>query len=469
MHRPDMERVGTPVLDRRAFALEDQRAFAALSGDWNPLHVDPEAARRTPFGAAVVHGVHLLLWALDRAVAAPVRVVSLRAQWKRPARVGDEVELEVSGDPDRLVLQARVQGQLVLEATVALAAGAASDTRAVPPGAWPEPVAPTFVSRDEIATAQGTVGLAIDPDRAGAMFPGAARHLGAIALAELLATTRLVGMRCPGLHSVYAGIQLAAEAREPLALDYRVSRANLKYSLVELAVEGPTLSGTLETFYRPAPQPAPSVDEIRRHVRAGEFADRRALVVGGSRGIGEAIARCLAVGGARVCVTYHRGASDAAAVAADHPDAIRVQPFDVTGAARLAWPFDEPPTHLYYLATPRIPAVGGFSMAELDEMLRYYVGGLYAAVEAAVSPEVRLAVWAPSTVFLDQGAGNPAYAIAKAAMEELGRRLPKTHHVAVRMPRLPRLATDQTAGLIQLPAAPVLDVVLAELRAQLPS
>ena len=34
-------------------------AFVALSGDRNPIHVDPIAARRLPFGRRAVHGVHL--------------------------------------------------------------------------------------------------------------------------------------------------------------------------------------------------------------------------------------------------------------------------------------------------------------------------------------------------------------------------------------------------------------------------
>ena len=49
----------------RRFTEQDQERFARLSGDWNPMHLDPVAARRTQAGAPVVHGVHLTLWTLD--------------------------------------------------------------------------------------------------------------------------------------------------------------------------------------------------------------------------------------------------------------------------------------------------------------------------------------------------------------------------------------------------------------------
>ena len=53
------------MLAERTFTKADQARFAAVSGDRNPVHLDPVLARRTPAGAPVVHGVHLLLWGLD--------------------------------------------------------------------------------------------------------------------------------------------------------------------------------------------------------------------------------------------------------------------------------------------------------------------------------------------------------------------------------------------------------------------
>ena len=48
-------------LSSRKFTLEDQIEFVEISGDWNPVHVNPIAARRTIYGGVVVHGIHSLL------------------------------------------------------------------------------------------------------------------------------------------------------------------------------------------------------------------------------------------------------------------------------------------------------------------------------------------------------------------------------------------------------------------------
>ena len=50
---------------KRIFTEQDQLSFASLSGDFNPLHVNTISARRQFSGGLVVHGIHLLLWALN--------------------------------------------------------------------------------------------------------------------------------------------------------------------------------------------------------------------------------------------------------------------------------------------------------------------------------------------------------------------------------------------------------------------
>jgi len=66
------------TLAQRSFSDKDQQEFAAASGDHNPMHMDALLARRTQAGAPVVHGVHLLLWALDALAAAQPELPLLR-------------------------------------------------------------------------------------------------------------------------------------------------------------------------------------------------------------------------------------------------------------------------------------------------------------------------------------------------------------------------------------------------------
>lgn len=55
-------KIGQTLTVKRTFSQQDFNRFAALSGDDNPIHVDPEFSMRTKFGRTVAHG--MLLYSL---------------------------------------------------------------------------------------------------------------------------------------------------------------------------------------------------------------------------------------------------------------------------------------------------------------------------------------------------------------------------------------------------------------------
>ena len=52
-------------LGKRTFSKKDQKVFAELSGDYNPIHICDMEAQKSPAGECIVHGVNALLWALE--------------------------------------------------------------------------------------------------------------------------------------------------------------------------------------------------------------------------------------------------------------------------------------------------------------------------------------------------------------------------------------------------------------------
>ncbi|MBY0226638.1 MAG: MaoC family dehydratase [Hyphomicrobium sp.] len=49
--------VGLEASMARTVSEADIVAYAALSGDYNPIHLDPEYAAKTPFKARIAHGI----------------------------------------------------------------------------------------------------------------------------------------------------------------------------------------------------------------------------------------------------------------------------------------------------------------------------------------------------------------------------------------------------------------------------
>ena len=77
------------------------RAYAALTDDFNPIHLDPAFAAGTPMGGVIAHGTMsiCLLWsAIFRSYGAGARDLDLDVRFVRPVRIGET--LTAGGTPD---------------------------------------------------------------------------------------------------------------------------------------------------------------------------------------------------------------------------------------------------------------------------------------------------------------------------------------------------------------------------------
>jgi hypothetical protein len=475
------------ILDTRIYQMVDQRRFAALSGDANPIHLDPIAARRELFGGVVVHGMHTVLRALDAwlatrrlASAQPIALHALRVSFTAPIPLEQEVETRlVAEDDGRVRLDAWCGDRLSLHAEVEWGEEADLDpTRLSMPPYSAHDRKPRILERSDLTGRAGSLTLWADRGATASEFPDLVARTGLRTAAELLTLTRLVGMHCPGLRSIFSGFELERRTSflPPGAWRYAVARVLPGTSLVQIDVESARLAGRLDTFLRPAPQLQPSYAVVKERVQPGEFAGQRALVVGGSRGIGEVTAKIVAAGGGLAVVTWHTGREDAEALAAE----IR------TGGGRcetLACDVEHPgsllgelqerdllPTHLYYFASPRIFAErrGGFRPELHARFAAVYVDGFAALLLGCRNLAGReLAVFYPSSAALDVAPERKdEFLTAKSAGEQLCREFgaadPK---MRIRAQRLPRIATDQTRSLVHVATENALDVMLPEVRA----
>ena len=84
---------------RRTFTQSDFNRFAALSGDDNPIHVDPEFSARTNFGRTVAHGMFLystVCGVLGTRLPGPGTIqVEQELMFPTATPTGEEVEIRV--------------------------------------------------------------------------------------------------------------------------------------------------------------------------------------------------------------------------------------------------------------------------------------------------------------------------------------------------------------------------------------
>jgi NADP-dependent 3-hydroxy acid dehydrogenase YdfG len=479
--------LGSTLTNHFSIGLDESVAFARLSGDYNPLHIDPIFARRTQFGGAVAHGIHVILKALDvlgdDALPARFHAAAITCTFNNPIHTGSVVQVDTTLEAGaRLRLVGESEGRLAFSATIDLDGG--------------QPALPSPLNDEEFETAlprvqtlprvnqEGTVQNQLSRAGLRNLFPRLAGSGDPGWIADLLATTRIVGMECPGMHSIYSGLKLRGsknmEGATAHLMRYIVQKTDSRFNMVRMAVAGAVLEGTVEAFVRPPPVDQMPLSEVRARVDRASHAGEIALVIGGSRGLGELTAKILIAGGADVTISYASGRDDAERVCLEAREAglscsmLRLDvtaPFDGESMGELtAKPF----SHVYFFASPHITrnVTGHWNHALFERFSTVYVQGLALVAQTMLSrptpADQLLRFLVPSTVFLDSPEkGFAEYCAAKAAAETLCDYLGRHHRAAFARPRLPRMRTDQTSGLAdaQEPFA-VLQAILARFHAE---
>lgn len=467
-------------LAQRVFSSIDQEQFADISGDHNPMHMDALQARRTQAGAPVVHGVHLLLWALESlAIAQPdlPKMRRIRCDFSKFVYLGECVEVEhVKKGSQGIRLSISVDNSPRSKVIIDVGDEVGDCPR------WPEdPLETVTICSHPLSLSFGDLGgrsgrfpFHMTEEQAAAAFPSATRWLGAMRIASLAATSKLVGMVCPGLHSIYSGLSVTAcaESHSETGLAFKVTETDPRFNSIEQEIAGGGLTGTVSGFARTPPVEQATMESLVGEVGPDEFAGSLALIVGGSRGLGELAAKLIATGGGHVFITWQSGKDDAERVAQDirsFGGTCETFPYDSRkpAAEQLAL-LPDAPTHAYYFATPAIfrSQAEIFSSQRLNEFLSVYVDGFWQLARSLRTRQPGISLYYPSSIAVaERPEGMTEYSMAKAAGEVLCADMNASlSPLRVFVTRLPRLPTDQTTSVTPVETANPLHTMLSIVR-----
>jgi NAD(P)-dependent dehydrogenase (short-subunit alcohol dehydrogenase family) len=468
-----MAQAGAPTTIR--FTADDLDRFASASHDANPLHVDGAFARRTAYGQRVVHGVLGALTGLGQLAPRPnQRLSEVALDFRQPLYVGVDysVDAEAAEDKASVVIRDGSRPQLTLKARFMRSSrtGVPREIDVVGPTVRREAADRTL---DDVHKGMVVAG------RYAPAWPAALelirelhldeRGVGTGEMATLLMLSYIVGMELPGRRALFSRARIRfseTEAREAAVIHFRAAlvkadeRVNFTASQVAVtAGERLIAECDVGAFVHRDLEPVPEATFAALLPSSPTLTGRAAAVIGGSRGLGAAFVRGLALQGADVHLTYRNSRTEAAAVAACRTEGVPPVRLHEGDAGDPAWAdaFGATlgATHdgLDFLvcnaSPPLVPLpVHAAAMARIRQHINdsvALVGEPLAALLPLLARRNGWCVAVSSIALTDPPADWPHYVGAKAAIEGLIQVAARQHRdVRFLVVRPPRLATDLT-------------------------
>ena len=197
----------------KTFSYKDQHEFAEFSGDYNPLHLDEVASRRFMHGQVIVHGIHLLFWSLDalfETFTKKASIIELDVKFIAPVYLENDIKVEIIPEQDscyklNLMDDSKILVKILIKLGPIQKAAPIIIQDKIPDKLRPE----LMEDKDFTLNVAGHTPLILSRIYLKNNFPYLHKSAVITELSIILATTRLVGMKCPGENSIYSGLSLS--------------------------------------------------------------------------------------------------------------------------------------------------------------------------------------------------------------------------------------------------------------------
>ena len=439
------------LLASRVFTSEDQEVFAEFSGDFNPIHMDAVFARRTISGQCVVHGIHGLMWALDSLMLkTKLSPSSIEVTFSKPIFLGEELNCFYNKKTNQLIIKkdSLILFEIILKFN-SIVYPSSHDLKVRKPLKFP-------VDRDanDLATLQSQEFFYRgDQNLAFKLFPNISNIYCKNICCEIASISEIIGMHAPGLHSLLLSAKINFQISKEVP-NFDIKDLDKRFKLLNIVINNSSLICQISALLRQKPANGPLIIDLKKKVHNSEFKNIRALVIGGSRGLGESTAKIIAAGCGESVITYSSGYSDCNKVSKEINDsgercsiAKVSMPNDIEVLAELG-EFNQ----VYYFPTPKI---FGKRSLDYDEELyanfhEIYVGSFKKLLNHFNKQSIKTSIFYPSTAAID----NPLpelseYIDAKKAGENLCKESDHLKNLSIHISRIPRAKTDQSISLLQ--------------------
>ena len=294
------------------------------------------------------------------------------------------------------------------------------------------------------------------------IFPQLNIKLNSNLISLLLCLTRIVGMKMPGMYSIFSSfnINLSNDIDLDNSLNFKLNEYDPRWSYLKIDFHNKFCSGEICAFERPKPTFQPTYKEIKKKLKKMNFKNKKALVIGGSNGIGEVCVKILSYYGAKVTFTYFKDQKNSKCIKNDCQNKyLKFIKFDANNfnEKKLVQLINkEKFDQIYYFATPKIfnEQSEQINIEILGKFFKFYILNainLLNLIDDTTSKKVNFLL--ASTVVTDQKTYEnnlKEYTLIKKFSEQIFN-LNIFQNIKVNIFKFNRVKTNQTISIHKLP------------------
>ena len=443
-------------MKRRIFTITDQRKFASFSGDFNPIHLDNQKSIKTHAGQPIVHGVHLVLWALD---VFKIKIRSntvIETSFKSQVNLNEEVVATFNKVKNQIVITS--ENKLKTYSNIKL--NNIESIRSTKPrndevNFLQNNFKPEEKKISEVITQERNFEMygGIKNELGESLFPFLVQNLGLNIVYELACISSIVGMKVPGEHSLFAGLHLEFSSEKNQDHFFVVDSKHELLKVISLGYFGINFNANIKALFRPEPSVVKNIESLKlEYKKRISLKGKKVLIIGGSRGIGAYVTKLSSIMGASVTFTYNTNEQDAEYITEEVlsnggkivSHKLNVLDMDFSKIA------DEAFDYIYYFATPKILSNKSLEM-NIDLIQKYrlfYVDVFKKVIDSFILKNSDTKFLYPSTDYIDENRTDfKEYIAVKLEGEDFCKSFNKINKANILFPRLPQLDTDQNLSL----------------------
>lgn len=443
------------ILNKRIkFLFSDQISFSKISGDFNPIHIDKEYARRSIASEIAVHGINILFTSINiylKKIRTRSDIKSIRVKFLKFIHLNKFFNLKIYKNKKYTYFEVFDNEDLLLNIEIKFTKKLKKKNNFVSKKFPFKKPLETDLKKFKINN-KFFEKIEINKYLFVKKYKYLNKFLNFNHVLDLITITRLIGMKVPGKNSILYEIILKNKRTNNSQNSFILKKFDKRFNLINLSFFGQSFRGEIITLLRPK-KIIYSIDKKKLKIKSNEFSKQRALVIGGSKGLGETTVRILKCGSASILFSYNKGSQDAKKIRSENIKNIHAFNYNVekkikNEVKKKILKFK--PTHLYYFATPKIFSGKNyeFDLNKLEKFNDYYLNG-FLKIFNELDKKILKKIFLPSSIAVNKITKDLCeYSCSKASQEILLKFLEKKYkHIQFSYPRLPRLKTDQTLNV----------------------